>query len=250
VIFISYSHEDANVFERAKAHLSARRAHTVASDGVDREWIYVTMSRGREANTIYLTDPDMSQEECEHLAHQHPDRLPAFIASLGRTATEPAAVDAGRGPEVLAGEDLNERIIEVARGLHGGGGAPSEADDQVGQLVEYVTLRREAKARHRDRVAAVTYEPPEWVIDTIGERPAEPDRRAAWDRIVDRVLRYRHEHGVPDETAGLLGPEPPRDSTVDRMAWVIAERDIERGLRQLRGDGMHLAPASVGRALS
>lgn len=31
---------------------TARRAHTVAGDGIDREWIYVTMSRGQEANTI------------------------------------------------------------------------------------------------------------------------------------------------------------------------------------------------------
>ena len=102
----------------------------------------------------------------------------------------------------------------------------------------------------KDRVAVIMYEPPDWVVDAIGERPADPDRRAAWDRIVDRAARHRHEHRVQDKAAGLLGPEPPRDSTVDRMAWVIAERDVERGLDQLRGDGMHLAPASVGRALS
>jgi ATP-dependent exoDNAse (exonuclease V) alpha subunit len=36
---------------------TTRRAHTVAGDGVDREWVYVTMSRGQQANTIYLTDP-------------------------------------------------------------------------------------------------------------------------------------------------------------------------------------------------
>ena len=41
---------------------TARRAHTVAGDGVDREWLYVTMSRGREANTIYLTDPGPQRE--------------------------------------------------------------------------------------------------------------------------------------------------------------------------------------------
>jgi hypothetical protein len=66
-----------------------------------------------EANTIYLTDPDMSQDECEHLAHQHPDRLPSLIAALGRTAAESAAIDGGRGPEVLSDEDLSERIAEV-----------------------------------------------------------------------------------------------------------------------------------------
>jgi len=92
---------------------TAQRAHTIASDGVDREWIYVTMSRGREANTIYLTDPDISQEECEHLAHQHPDRLPALIAALARTATEPAAHDTGRGPKTLTDEQLAQQLAEV-----------------------------------------------------------------------------------------------------------------------------------------
>ncbi len=69
---------------------TARRAHTVAGDGVDREWIYVTMSRCQEANTIYVTDPEPGNDECEHLAHQHPDRISALIAALDRTATEPA----------------------------------------------------------------------------------------------------------------------------------------------------------------
>ena len=229
---------------------TAQRAHTVAGDGVDREWIYVTMSRGRDANTIYLTDPDLSQDECEHLAHQHPDRFPALIAALGRIAAEPAAIDGGRGPDVLTDEDLSESIAEVRRALDDGQDAPNETGDRVEDVVEYLKLRRETEARHRDRVAAISYEPPQWVVDAIGERPADPDRRAAWDRIVDRAVRYRHEHEVPDEASGLLGPEPPRDSIVDRMAWVIAERDLGRGLRQLQGDSMDLASASAGRVLS
>ena len=57
---------------------TARRAHTVAGDGADREWIYVTMSRGSEANTIYLTNPALDQDECTHFTHQHPDRFPAL----------------------------------------------------------------------------------------------------------------------------------------------------------------------------
>ena len=41
---------------------TARRAHKVAGDGIDREWIYVTMSRGQETNTIYLTEPELADE--------------------------------------------------------------------------------------------------------------------------------------------------------------------------------------------
>jgi len=91
---------------------TTRRAHTIVSDGVDREWIYVTMSRGREANTIYLTAPEVA-DECEHLAHEQPDGVSALIAALARTATEPVALDAGRGPKTVTDEQLEQRLAEV-----------------------------------------------------------------------------------------------------------------------------------------
>src|SRR5690606_27500930 len=130
---------------------------------------------------------------------------------------------------------------------------PSLKPQVVEGFEDYLKLRREAEARHRDRVAAISYEPPQWVVDAIGQRPGDPDRRAAWDRNVVRAFRYRHDHEAPDGAAGLLGPEPPRDSTIDRVAWAIAERDLDRGVRQLQGDSMNLmnlASASPGRALS
>ena len=212
---------------------TAQRVHTVAGDGVDREWIYVTMSRGREANTIYLTDPDTSQDECEHLAHQHPNRLPALVAALGRTATEPAAVDTGRGAETLTDEDLTDRIAKFAGEVDEERLEPNETDHRVEALVEYVSLRREAETRHRDRVAAIRYEPPRWVVDAIGARPAERDRRAAWDRIVDSAVRYRFEMGVPDEAPGLLGRGPQSTLVAQRVAFLNIRRAISRDLPAL-----------------
>ncbi|MCZ7534434.1 MAG: AAA family ATPase [Acidimicrobiia bacterium] len=215
---------------------TAQRAHTVAGDGVDREWIYVTMSRGREANTIYLTDPDMNQEECEHLAHQHPDRLPALIAALARTATEPAAHDAGRGPETLTDEQLKQRLAEVKDDLatSGVGERSPEANDvQKEPIVEYLNLKLEIRNRHRDSLATIAYQPPDWVINTLGERPADPGRRAVWDAVVDRALRYRTEHDIPDDAAELLGPPPPSNDVMKRVAWIAARRATEGDLRRL-----------------
>lgn len=57
------------------------------------------MSRGREANTLYLTTPNLDQENCEHLAHQHPDRLPTLITALGRSGIKPAAIDSRAKPQ-------------------------------------------------------------------------------------------------------------------------------------------------------
>jgi hypothetical protein len=222
---------------------TARRAHTVAGDGVDREWLYVTMSRGQQANTIYLTDPDLHGSECTHLTHQHPDRLPALVTALGRTATEPAALDTGRGPRRLTGEQLDVRLADLEAQLATSGGDDSShaavGDDGDNNLLEYVDLHREANARHRDRLAAVSYEPPGWIIDTIGERPAEANRRYEWDRIVDRVLRYRTSHNVPNDFAHLLGPKPPSSDVEQHTAWIAAHRAVERGQRTLSADVAH-----------
>lgn len=215
---------------------TAQRAHTVAGHSVDREWIYVTMSRGRDANTIYLTDPDTSQEECEHLAHQHPDRLPALILALGRTAAQPAAVDTERGPRTLGDQLLAERIEDLGAGL-----GVSEADGQYSAagsnepelLVEYLTLQREAHNRHRDKLATVAYQPPEWVTNTLGERPADHERQAAWDAVVDRALRYRTDQQISDDATDLLGAQPPSSDIVQRVAWIAARNAVESDLRLL-----------------
>ncbi|HDH26206.1 MAG TPA: hypothetical protein ENH00_08450, partial [Actinobacteria bacterium] len=228
---------------------TARRAHTVAGDGVDREWIYVTMSRGREANTIYLTDPDMSQDECEHLAHQQPDRLAALIAALARTATEPAALDTGRGPKVLTDAQLEQRLTEVkddlavsdTRGLSSGvGDGPKES------FIEYLSLEREIRDRHRDRLAALAYRPPDWVTNNLGERPADHERRAVWDAVVDQALRYRTEHGVPDDAPDLLGLPPTSSDVLQRVAWIAARRAVQSDLRLLTMEQEH-GRSTIGR---
>ncbi len=217
---------------------TARRAHTVAGDGVDREWLYVTMSRGREANTIYLTDPDLNESECNHLTHRHPERLPALITALGRTATEPAASDSGRGPRTITDGQLSERLaaLEAQLELREATGPVDGRDDL---LADYITVRQETRDRHRDRLDAIAYEPPGWIVDVIGERPPEPDRRAAWDRIVESVLRYRTSHNVSGDFAHLLGPKPPSVHVEQHAAWISAHRAVEREQHTLSADTAH-----------
>jgi hypothetical protein len=215
---------------------TARRAHTVAGDGVDREWLYVTMSRGREANAIYLADPELGKDECTHLTHQHPNRFPALIAALGRTAAEPAAHDTGRGPRILTDNQLNQRMASLeARLTRSEVNDPGQGDLGAHQelLVHYVNLRDEVIARHQDHFAVIAYELPGWIIDAIGERPAEPNCRHVWDRIVDRVLRYRISYNISDSIVDALGPRPPSFEVEQRTAWIATHRAVERGQRTL-----------------
>lgn len=77
---------------------TARVAHCVAEPGVDREWIYVTMSRGRQANILYLADTSALDHEhdndCDHLSHQtHSQPLHGLMSSLNRRGAQHAAID-------------------------------------------------------------------------------------------------------------------------------------------------------------
>jgi hypothetical protein len=70
--------------------------HTfVIIDGTtDREWAYVAMSRGRQTNTLYLTNPQHQDEQCTHLTHQgQPDALDGLTAALNRGSAQTAAID-------------------------------------------------------------------------------------------------------------------------------------------------------------
>jgi hypothetical protein len=215
---------------------TARRAHTIASDGVDREWIYVTMSRGQESNTIYLTDPELGNDECEHLTHQHPERIAALIAGLARAATEPAALDTGRGPKILTDGQLGQQLadMEDELGVSEAEGLSLATDGDASEpFIQYLNLHREIRARHRDKLATFAYQPPEWVTDTLGERPADHDRRAAWDAVVDRAIRYRTDRGIPDDAPSLLGPKPPSSDIDQYVEWIAARRATQRDLRLL-----------------
>lgn len=206
---------------------TAGRVHTVAGGSVDREWIYVAMSRGRQANTIYLTEPDMDDDECTHVAHEQPDRLPALMTALSRTAAQPAALDSGRGPQLLSDEQLSQRIGEI-------GPRPSSSRlDNDDAVANYVDLVMESEARIRDRLAELSYSPPSWLVEAIGERPSEPRRRQAWDRVAERSVRYRLAHGVSEDERGVIGQPPESRDMKLRAEWVACSHSMEIDLLEL-----------------
>lgn len=226
---------------------TARRAHTVVSSEVDREWVYVTMSRGRDANTIYLPDVVVNEDDCKHVAHDTPNRLHALVSALSGTSNQPAAHDTGRGPELLTSEQLNRTIADSGISMETAtdGTQATDHEDRRGPAVEYARLAMEAEARHLDRIASTSYEPPPWILDAIGERPADQAKRDAWDRIVDQSLLYRECHGVPEESHGLIGPEPQSRDVALWAAWLAYHRSIHPDLQRL-DDRAHLMQHAIG----
>jgi hypothetical protein len=89
------------------------RTFTVITAGTDREWAYVALSRGQQANTLYLANLEPGDEPCTHLTHAEPgDPVDALVASLGRRAAETAAIDHVVGPAPPS-SDVAERAAWI-----------------------------------------------------------------------------------------------------------------------------------------
>ncbi|MFC2176981.1 MobF family relaxase [Actinomycetota bacterium] len=70
------------------------RTFVVLDGTTDRQWAYVAMSRGRQNNTLYLTNPEPTDEQCTHLTHtERHDALDGLTAALNRGSTQTAAID-------------------------------------------------------------------------------------------------------------------------------------------------------------
>jgi hypothetical protein len=76
------------------------RTFVIVDGTTDREWAYVAMSRGRQANTLYLADAEPAEESCTHLNHTDShDALDRLTAALNRNSMHTAAIDyAGSTP--------------------------------------------------------------------------------------------------------------------------------------------------------
>jgi hypothetical protein len=89
------------------------RTFTVIDGGTDREWTYVALSRGQQANTLYLANPEPSDEPCTHLTHpERGDPVDALVASLAHRAAESAAIDHIVGPAPPS-RDVAERAAWI-----------------------------------------------------------------------------------------------------------------------------------------
>jgi conjugative relaxase-like TrwC/TraI family protein len=73
--------------------ITVDRTFTVIGAAASREWVYVALSRGRKANSFYLTHPD-HPEQCDHIAHTDQVLESNDVSQIiGRSRTHTAAID-------------------------------------------------------------------------------------------------------------------------------------------------------------
>jgi len=73
------------------------RAFVLAGQGIDREWIYVAMSRGRESNSLYLAEaPDNDRAEYAPTGQPTGTAIERLTRHLRSSNAQVLAIDSGR----------------------------------------------------------------------------------------------------------------------------------------------------------
>jgi hypothetical protein len=83
--------------------------------GGTREWLYVAMSRGRQANRLYIADENRARDEFAPTDPHRPDAWRRLAAALGRSEAQPMAIDLAAEAARDRRRDLEERIAARQR---------------------------------------------------------------------------------------------------------------------------------------
>ena len=105
-----------------------------------------------------------------------------------------------RESEELLRDRLDENLAKLERME-----APGDTARREREIAEQLLAERSTQA-----LTAAQIKTPRYIAEELGERPADPAKREAWDRGVKAIEGYRSEHGVTDKRRAF-GREPAVD---------------------------------------
>ena len=128
---------------------------------------------------------------------------------------------------------------------------PPMANGEHQSFVREVGQAMDARAQELGERAAAN--PPQYLIDRLGEIPTEIMARTEWVQRAGRVQAYREQYGNERETSNVLGAAPDRHSPEQRMSWMAAARALgqdaaERAVSAARDGALWVQRAAYERA--
>ena len=159
----------------------------------------------------------------------------------------------GRSPraEVTWQQRVDELQAERADVVARHGDPDRWLADHHREAVRLAVVERELARRHaihrNEGLRIVVVDPPAYVTDALGPRPADDLRgQRAWDRGARTIESYRQRHGATiDPTARGLGPRPS-DPAAARAHFAASRRleaaQIELGRAQAIDVGVTRGP--------
>jgi hypothetical protein len=162
------------------------RAHVLGAGGLYREWGYVALSRGREANTFYITAPehDTSRERSHGPPEPPRDARQDGQRGLERSRAQTAATDLQRDDlTATPTRDLADEQRQLQRALNSYEGQEREVQ-RLGAERDHARHQAEQATRQRQET----------------ERRLALQRRGLRDRDLKRELRSAVERQRGSET--------------------------------------------------
>jgi hypothetical protein len=133
--------------------------------------------------------------------------------------------------EVSSLGERERHAAEVARSIEAGRSELAHlAHDARAEIAVAEHLIAE---RLRVQMTAVRLDPPRYILNELGERPAAGRERDAWDQGALTIERYRAQHGIGDRD-NALGREPGagRSRSPLERSRDLARKDAQRRLRE------------------
>jgi hypothetical protein len=161
--------------------------------------------------------------------------LPEPTRRLGCTRDEHAAQRASLSAAIDGHDRQHDELLNRRTRLGRELGDPEQIRSERDGLDRAISNTEREQTQLRAELAErELHAPSEWVQRTLGERPADPHQRSAWDDGARTPARYRLDHQITDP-ASPLGPEPERGGQ-DQRDWQRADDAIARTARQLGRD--------------
>lgn len=226
--------------------LTADQAFVLGSDQLYREWGYVAMSRGRDANRLYLVNAHDDRDLA--VAHADERKLPPLDAvthALARSAAQTSAIDAALAASIAVQSTpaLEARLADAERAdaaaqrraRHDRALADRDARRgrsavAAGPTAPAPSAEREliadelARRRSRDASARAA-DPPRYLLDALGPMPESLVAQRTWRAKEQRIENLRRATGFDDVERAL----PHRDAGEH-------SRELEELRRQLDYD--------------
>ena len=111
--------------------LTVDHALVLADEGIDREWAYVALSRGRQSNRMYLTGaPDDARADYAPVTQPTTDPVERLARQLTSSSAQVLAIDSGRASGEASVEAAAQRRLGWLPGRRQtlGDSCPREAD--------------------------------------------------------------------------------------------------------------------------
>ncbi len=207
--------------------LTVDQAFVLGSDQLYREWGYVAMSRGCQANRLYLVNAhdDDRDVAVAHADERRPPPLDATTRALQRSAAQTSATDAALAQHLTASstpslerrlEDLGRQDSTAQRRARRDRALAAREERLTGQPTtrtgseaphDHVTERAlfadELGRRRARELTARTVDPPPYLTEVLGPVPDSPVAQLRWRAHADRIERIRRHTGFTDQQRAL-----------------------------------------------